>query len=207
MTYGNCPGCNTPNEYSEICCTMCGKRLPWATLPARESPPTMAQVKPLRPTSQFAISKGSRSRLWAVLGIFAFIIVAAMLKRIRLPVSPVFDIPSLVDKSIDEVQAELGAPHQAISSLDLVPHSVTQHKLAWKRGNVKLTASYSEATRKVIGFYMTTDDPSGESADRARTLALGNLKEGDMTVLRYSVVFVVGSDISKHVGVRVDVYL
>jgi hypothetical protein len=30
MSTGLCPGCNTPNDYKEVCCTMCGKRLPWA---------------------------------------------------------------------------------------------------------------------------------------------------------------------------------
>lgn len=30
MARGECPACNALNEYTEVCCSMCGQRLPWA---------------------------------------------------------------------------------------------------------------------------------------------------------------------------------
>ena len=207
MIQDECPTCKTPNQRNEICCTMCGKRLPWAVVKAAS-----VEIKPVEPMrrarSLSAIEKIKipRSGASIILGLLALVVVGVVIKR-NLPVAAVFDIPALVDKPIDEVQAKLGAPYSKNATIHLMPEfTTTSHKMIWKRGNVKLTAHFDKQTGKVNAFHLTTDDPSGETEDKTRILALGNLQDGDMGVLRYSVEFVAGDDFSKYSGVNVHVY-
>ena len=185
-----CPACNTPNEDTQICCTMCGKRLPWAPAPTPTvlSPPTVPPPTPKTVLTQ-PITLPQQLlpyRQWIALAAVALILFGAFKTGVvRLPVRAVYDVPSLIGKPIDEVGATLGRMSSKKSSVDLSEDMTrtigpTTTTMTWKRGEVELTALYDRDTGVVSELFVTTDDPSGETRDEWRTLRLANLnKEGD----------------------------
>jgi hypothetical protein len=69
MATGQCPECLTDNEYSYMCCTMCGARLPWAPT-QRVEVPSRSEIQPIEPqVKQEAVSQKFLFQLGA-LGLF-----------------------------------------------------------------------------------------------------------------------------------------
>jgi hypothetical protein len=95
----------------------------------------------------------------------------------------VYDIPGLLGKDLDQITTELGKPREVIEYF-------AGDKLgdrSFEKGNVGLLVTYEVASKKVVEFFLDTDDPSGGSKDTDHMLALGNLKRNDS---RYSLDFV-----------------
>jgi hypothetical protein len=80
-----------------------------------------------------------------------------------------FDVPALVGKNIDQVQAILGRPESE--------DEPTNGKPCWERAFVRdtmlLTVRYVAATRRVVAFYISTRH--GQTADSTALRALANL--------------------------------
>ena len=92
------------------------------------------------------------------------------------PVEPVFDVPSLVGKDINGVQAVLGTPSDDDSN-QVWPDGDDEHAKTWTKGKTDLLVDFHSRTNQVVDFFIATDDSSGASSDKERMLALGNLKE------------------------------
>lgn len=110
-----------------------------------------------------------------------------------------FDVPALVGKTLPQIQLVLGRPAAAIS----VPpnYEGTDWEVTWEEGGKRLMVTYNLKTTKVIDFFIPTDDPSGNTQDKDRLLAIGNLKTNDT---HYTVEFVKAiKDPSVYTGVKV----
>lgn len=100
-----------------------------------------------------------------------------------------FDIPALLGKDIAEIEKALGKP-----TFDCMPNSEVPDPIeypecdkTWELGKQAMLVTYETATGAVIDFFISTDDPSGASADSDHMLEVGNLKRNDP---RYSLDFV-----------------
>lgn len=91
---------------------------------------------------------------------------------------PVFDIPSLVGKNIDEVRTILGAP---IEKEMIEPNQAqlnlgtTQWDNTFEKDNTQLLVTFNVSTRKVIEFFIGT---SPEKQNKEELLQKGNLQTG-----------------------------
>lgn len=110
-----------------------------------------------------------------------------------------FDVPTLIGKSLPQVQLELGKPAVALS----VPsgYEGADWEMTWVKDGKRLMVTYNLKTSQVIDFFIPTDDPSGATKDKERLLAIGNLKTNDA---RYQIEFVKAiADPSVYTGVNV----
>ncbi len=94
------------------------------------------------------------------------------------PVDPVFDVPSLVGKDINGVQAILSTPSEDDSN-KVWPNGDDEHLKTWSKQGVDLMVDYHLNTGKVVDFFVGTDDPSGATSDTQKLLEQGNLKENE----------------------------
>jgi hypothetical protein len=93
---------------------------------------------------------------------------------------PVFDVPALLGKNIDEVRADLlGA---AITpDADLTPKQLQSGQTEWiksfRRDSTTLVVSYNAQTRRVHDFFLKT--AHGRTSDYQALLRLANVTEAD----------------------------
>jgi hypothetical protein len=104
-----------------------------------------------------------------------------------MPTTPValnytFDVPSLLGKNIDEVRLVLGTP----SDKERTEPTVEQIELGadtwdntFKKDGQELLITFNPITRKVIDFFIATDDPSGATTDKQHLLEIGNLTDNN----------------------------
>lgn len=97
-----------------------------------------------------------------------------------------FDVPSLIGKDIDEVKAVLGNPVDQEPS-NMQSEATNEWSLSFKKDSNELLVTYEIKTKRIIDFFIDTDDPSGKTKDKKHLLELGNLREDDT---RYRVEFV-----------------
>jgi hypothetical protein len=90
----------------------------------------------------------------------------------------IFDLESLYGKNIDEIKIILGEPTD-----DTEPQDVTsEYQLfeewskSWEKGDWGLLVEYDVASREVIDFFLSTDDPSGKTRDIKRLEESLNIK-------------------------------
>lgn len=113
----------------------------------------------------------------------------------------VFDVPSLVGKNIDEVKAVLGSPADKEPTQQQMSLGIDEWSLTFKKDGKELLVTYNPKTKKIIDFFISTDDPSGKTKDRNHLMELGNLKETDP---KYKLEFVKAiKDSSTYTGVKV----
>lgn len=113
----------------------------------------------------------------------------------------VFDIPTLLDKDIDGVKNALGEPLDKEPSQQQLSLGIKEWSLTFKNNNQELLVTYNPNTRKVIDFFISTDDPSGKTKDKLHLLEIGNLIENDS---RYKIEFVKTiTDSSSFTGVKI----
>lgn len=96
------------------------------------------------------------------------------------PVAPkyTFDIPSLLGKNIDEIRQILGAPSDGDMTeptAEQVSLGASQWDNTFKKDGKELVVTFSPSTRKVVDFFIGTDDPSGKTTDEQHLLDIGNL--------------------------------
>lgn len=93
------------------------------------------------------------------------------------PLKPIFDVPALLGKDIDQVKQVLGKPEQD-DEPDAVQMKmgIIEWEKSFKRDTAALLVTYDAKTRKVTDFFISTNH--GKTADTAPLLQLANLKEG-----------------------------
>jgi hypothetical protein len=81
-----------------------------------------------------------------------------------------FDVPALVGKNIDQLRQVLGQPTD--SSPEPTAEQM-QYTSLWdntfKKDGKELLATYDARTREVEDLFISTDDPSGQTQDKAQT--------------------------------------
>lgn len=82
----------------------------------------------------------------------------------------VFDIPSLIGKSLDEVKAILGEPKTFKEPTKQQTAMVDTWEIEYEKDGVGLLVSYDLKTKNVVDFFMDGDD-------KAKLLSQGNLQE------------------------------
>lgn len=99
-------------------------------------------------------------------------------------VEMLFDIPSLIDKNIDEIKKVLGKP-----SVDTEPTKLQLEMdfKEWDKTFIKdgyeLLVTFNPKTRKVIDFYIGTKDPSGKTKNYKDLLQVTNVENNLSTVI------------------------
>ncbi len=167
----------------------------------------------VKPSVVGAKSKKRAASIFGGLTILFFILVAVMPSpETPAPTTVVpepavvetssFDIPSLVGKNIDEIESVIGKAERTFEPTELQEENgpISSEKTFVKDGD-DLMISYDKQTRIVVDFFISTDDASGASSDKAHLLEIGNLTQNAPT---YSVEFVPAiKDPSVYTGVIV----
>ena len=102
-------------------------------------------------------------------------------------IKPVFDIPFLVGKNLDGVIAVLGTPKGQDPTAQQIQLGAKEWDKIFIKDNKELLVTYTISNRKIVDFFISTDDPSGVTKDTTHLLKLGNLKQNDP---KYKVEFV-----------------
>lgn len=112
-----------------------------------------------------------------------------------------FDIPSLIDKNIDQVMTALGNSEDPDPTEQQIKLAANQWTKIFKKDGKSLLVTYKIVDKSIIRFFLDTDDPSGKTQDKNHLLQLGNLKENDP---KYRVQFIkVVIDPNYYTGVTV----
>lgn len=103
-------------------------------------------------------------------------------------IKQVFDVPSLVGKSLDEIKRTMGAPVEVTqpTKLQLQHGTAGEEYIAWEKDGIRLTVFYEYKTKKINDFFVRPSSAGG-TRDKALLLGSGGLKEDDP---RYTVKFV-----------------
>ena len=91
----------------------------------------------------------------------------------------VFDVPSLVGKNIDGVKTVLGSSIDKEPTQQQMNLGIDEWSLTFRKDGKELLVTYNPKTKKIIDFFISTDDPSGKTKDKNHLMELGNLKESD----------------------------
>lgn len=92
----------------------------------------------------------------------------------------VFDVPSLLDKNIDQIEQELGKPTEPE-----VPNlTLNELERRCRRKGYTLIIDYDTVSRKVTSFIISATEPAGGTKDCRKLLVAGNVRAGDA---RYTV--------------------
>lgn len=93
----------------------------------------------------------------------------------------IYDVPSLVGKNIDEVREALGKPQAGRDepTSEQLSLGFSEWDNQFGPDDKALLVTFNPQDRKIIDFFISTDDPSGATKDKDYLLALGNLKEND----------------------------
>lgn len=103
-------------------------------------------------------------------------------------ISPVFDLPSMIDKNIDHVEKILGAPEtDSEPTRQQIAAGIDEWSKKWTKHGENLLVTYNVKTRKIVDFFIDTRDPSGVTSDKSHLLSVGNARLGETT---YDVEFV-----------------
>lgn len=99
------------------------------------------------------------------------------------PVVAVFDVPSLVGMSIDQVRTTLGPPDDDPEMVE--PDSLQRQNgidewdNQWDRDGVVLLVTFTSSSREVVDFFIVAPRPmQNVPADREELLTLGTLADG-----------------------------
>ncbi len=113
----------------------------------------------------------------------------------------IFDIPTLVGKDLKGVSAILGAPKGIDPTAQQIKLGATEWDKTFEKDGHKLLVTYTISNKKIVDFFIETDDSSGITQDTAHLLQLGNLQLSDP---KYRVEFVKTiRDPSRFTGVKV----
>ena len=117
---------------------------------------------------------------------------------------PVFDVPALVGKNVDQIRQILGTPEWGIEPTKLqLEYGVTEWEKTYAKDGVTLLITYNHTSRKVIDFFITIPTPngSGTTTDKQSLLMAGTLADNAPT---YKVEFVrVINKLSLLTGIKV----
>ncbi|OGM08140.1 hypothetical protein A2159_01870 [Candidatus Woesebacteria bacterium RBG_13_34_9] len=116
-------------------------------------------------------------------------------------VNPIFDVPSLIGKDLDGISAILGTPQGQDPTKLQIQQGVKQWDKVFNKDGKELLVTYTITDKKIVDFFISTDDPSGKTTDKTHLLQLGNLIEYNS---KYTVEFVKAiEDPSSFTGVKI----
>jgi hypothetical protein len=98
------------------------------------------------------------------------------------PTAPqyVFDVPSLLGKSIDEIRSVLGDPIDGVQTeptTEQIALGADEWNNTFAKSGEELLVTFNPTTRVVVDFFIATRDPSGTTSDIQHVLDVGNLTE------------------------------
>lgn len=86
-------------------------------------------------------------------------------------IQPIFDIPALVGKNVDEVKAALGKPEQEDKpTQQQISLGINTGDLGYTKDGLGLLVNYDVTSKEALEFFL-------EGEDKAKLLAQGNLQE------------------------------
>lgn len=95
---------------------------------------------------------------------------------------PVFDVPSLIGKDIDEIRQILGKPTDERLT-EPPPETIKKFDDEWdnrfSKNGYKLLVVFSPKTRQVVDFFFPTNDPSQKTRDVQSLMHLTGVSEMD----------------------------
>jgi len=101
--------------------------------------------------------------------------------------SYVFDMPTLIDKDLEELETILGEPRGLNPTEQQISLGIKEWEKVFIKDGKELLVTYKILNNEIIDFFISTDNPSGITQDKEHLLELGNLKENDE---KYSLEFV-----------------
>lgn len=92
-----------------------------------------------------------------------------------------YDIPSLVNKSLEEITTELEPYKQKTlePKKAQIDAGVKEWEVSFKKDGKELLVTYVIATKQIKDFFISSDDSSGATKDKNHLLELGKLSEND----------------------------
>lgn len=112
----------------------------------------------------------------------------------------VFDFEVLYGKNVDEIKSILGTPSSDTEPTDSQKQFVKEWEKLWQKDGYELLVTYNVANRRVIDYFVPTNDPSGATKDlRKLEAVVGAKKMVNFTVLPVKTI----EDPTKYTGVRV----
>jgi hypothetical protein len=95
----------------------------------------------------------------------------------------VFDIPALIDKNIDQIKKTLGKPSSGDEpTKQQMALGVTEWDKTFEKNGYELLITYNPKTRKVIDFFIPTNNSSGKTNDYDDLLQIANVKDNTSKV-------------------------
>jgi hypothetical protein len=154
------------------------------------------------------IRRGTSVWTWLVAAIvfmFIFSYITAQLDTPSVPVDsepPItttsFDIPSLLNLNITQIEEKLGEPSTALEPTKAqLEAGITTWEKSFEKDGHSLLVTYEYSTGKIVDFFINPRTSSGVTNDLSGLLVLGNFKKNDPT---YDVKFVPAHDGSGFTG-------
>lgn len=112
----------------------------------------------------------------------------------------VFDFEAFHGKNVDEIKAILGTPSSDTEPTDAQKQFIKEWDKLWQKDGHELLVTYNVASRRVIDYFVPTNDPSGATKDlRELEAVVGAKKLVNFTVLPVKTI----EDPTKYTGVLV----
>jgi hypothetical protein len=93
--------------------------------------------------------------------------------------TPIFDVPALLGKNIDQIKAVLGAPEKDDEpTAQMKAAGVNEWEKVFAKDGKELLVTYNVNTRKVVDFFISANniDPSGGTKDIVSLRKIGNVE-------------------------------
>jgi len=89
----------------------------------------------------------------------------------------IFDVPSLIDKNVDEIVQVLGKPENDDEPTELqIKSGIVEWEKSFQKGGYELLVTYNATTRKVIDFFIPTNSSTGMTENIDELLQVSNVK-------------------------------
>lgn len=110
----------------------------------------------------------------------------------------IFDVPSLLDKSIDQIEHLLGKP----TGSDSPNTSDNELERTYRRQSQTLVITYNVSTKEVVGLFLPASEPTDIAKTYSQLLEVGNLKPNSD---HYTVDSLISSEPKRHlIGIAVS---
>lgn len=101
---------------------------------------------------------------------------AAATPTVRIKLEPVFDVPSLFGKNIDEVRQILGTPTDVQREPPRnLPREFNEWENSFNKNGYDLLVTYNFKTRRVVDFFI--QHPNGQTRDKELLMDLTNVSD------------------------------
>ena len=112
----------------------------------------------------------------------------------------IFDFEALHGKNIDEIKPILGTPSSDTEPTDSQKQFVKEWEKLWQKDGYELLVTYNVNSRRIVDYFVPTNDHSGATKDLRELKAIvGAKKLINFTILPVKTI----EDPTKYTGVRV----